>query len=311
MEKQLKKANVTFERFSAITADDVKNGKYDDEWKANGIAKMDGKKDDCSDCWGTLAGTLSHRHVYRKILEEDPNGTGTYLVLEDDAHLMDGWVDTLNEMVKHAPDDWNVITGGWWDHMRCNDVVNDHFALAIEPHISWGNSDMQGKDLKKYFGQLMYWYAGAVGIVLSPARLPPLLKRFSEMKITYADLAILSDDRVRTYAPVKRFVLPYPNSFLPSDRQTEDGVDRDANEGGKAKATATEEKFSIVAATRRPAQGDADALRLPLAGLHGVPLIAISGAGLVFLTAGLIAFRRRTTQGDESDTLDKLLEAVE
>jgi len=196
MESHLNKTGVPYERFAAIEAEDIKNGKYDAELNRTGIAP------DRDDEFGTLGCSLSHRHLYKKIFEEDPDGDDIYIVLEDDSSFHDDWKEQLANLLRVIPNDWNAISGAWWHNMRCKDVINEQLALAVHP--MWTEVERMPVSNDAYTDQRQAWYAGTGMVILSPRRLRPLLDRLDKSPVADSDMALMSIGATRTYLPVRQ-----------------------------------------------------------------------------------------------------------
>lgn len=103
-------------------------------------------------------------------------GEKPYLVLEDDAQLVDGWQPKLKEIVRNTPNDWNLIRIGYWGDRRCSDSVNN-FVLQVN-HPSYEN----GK----------YFYQGNTGYLVRPKMIPALLQALYDSDVQDVDGALMS-----------------------------------------------------------------------------------------------------------------------
>jgi len=210
MDAHLDRFGVPYERFSAVDAANVEKGLYDEE-----IARTGGVVDNMRGNYGTIACSLSHRHLYRKILEEDPDGDGIYIVMEDDIMLNDDWQEHLALLLKNIPDDWNAIIGAWCCNLRCTDLVNEHMAHVLSPMLTEGSWPA-------------LWYGGSGMVVLSPRRLRPLMERLDTSPVEQSDVILTSINGTRTYAPVRQ--MASDRFGLGSDRKKADDAFENAVE---------------------------------------------------------------------------------
>jgi hypothetical protein len=58
---------------------------------------------------GTIGCYLSHRYLYEKIVREDPDLDGCYLIFEDDVTFPPDFQDILQDTLKDVPKDWDII----------------------------------------------------------------------------------------------------------------------------------------------------------------------------------------------------------
>jgi GR25 family glycosyltransferase involved in LPS biosynthesis len=58
---------------------------------------------------GTIGCYLSHRYLYEKIVKEDPDLDGCYLIFEDDATFPPDFQDILQDTLRDVPKDWDII----------------------------------------------------------------------------------------------------------------------------------------------------------------------------------------------------------
>ena len=60
---------------------------------------------------GQLACAISHQEAYKKALQ---NGDETILIFEDDVEINEASMDSLEESLRHLPDDWELVYFGFW-----------------------------------------------------------------------------------------------------------------------------------------------------------------------------------------------------
>jgi hypothetical protein len=183
MESQLNKSSVPFERFPAVDAQEIRDGKWDKYYIRNNITVCDRYRDK----WGGTACAVSHRLLWEKIAAEDPGGTGLYLALEDDVLLPEGWEHMVSESVKVVPDDWTVVKLALWGSVDCNVMVNEFVALDTSP--VWTKTPHG--PFKDTSGT--YWFAGSSANLVSPISIPTMLDSIQWSRSCGSDWNVQSD----------------------------------------------------------------------------------------------------------------------
>jgi GR25 family glycosyltransferase involved in LPS biosynthesis len=149
-----------------------------------------------------LSVALSHLTAYQQAaweLKDGHIGDGYIMVMEDDIRLAEGFDWRLNDLVSHAPDDWEVIRVGTWGDVRETDRLWEsnkfRYYRASAPFYEMSN--------KRFF------YGGAHAVLIKTSRINMVVDQLLAQELTDIDGMLCNNPLTSSYA-------------LPMEPQTDD-----------------------------------------------------------------------------------------
>ena len=105
--ERAKKENIEFERWSATDGRILSN----EELHERGVSIW--SSDMSKERRGAFGCFLSHRRVWKHLMNQSKDTTAAYLILEDDVVFSSGVVSKITEILKNTPSDWDILMLGY------------------------------------------------------------------------------------------------------------------------------------------------------------------------------------------------------
>ena len=71
--------------------------------------------------------SLFYKHI--EVIEKQQNSSGITCIFEDDAVLVDGFLEKIKKCLEELPEDWDLVFGGACVNLHC-EVLNDKYTHA-------------------------------------------------------------------------------------------------------------------------------------------------------------------------------------
>jgi len=196
METQLKKGNVSYNRWPATLADDVDkmpvNGGVPQhcwDYSSGGMAEYL-QKMDIDSVLGTVGVYLSHADLMSHIGKHYNTSDNLVVIMEDDAQLTKSWEKGLLQSVKTLPADWDIARFVFWGGKRCQDAVP-------HPTIEGGKGDWYEARGPDTIGETNM-YAGNQAYIVRPKSIPYIMATLRDMPVMDIDGALGSTHKEET-----------------------------------------------------------------------------------------------------------------
>lgn len=111
MEKQFKQNGINVTRYSAIDKKNMDDAFLNDLEEKNIINSAKGIQRQKK--VGSLACLLSHNYLWKDLYDKNKNKDKFFLIFEDDCKILPGFNDKLQEAIRNAPEDWDMIWLGY------------------------------------------------------------------------------------------------------------------------------------------------------------------------------------------------------